>query len=174
MNSKLPESHCTGGCNVKGIYSVGHGDSNGVVATGNGIRRKSVPFRSKNHRKFVGGLKTGVINADRIIGLLQANEMKRIDLVVNRLRMDMVKRGDMMSIDDVVDILSIHLIGAIYDDENIVISTNHGEPLVCTDTPAGKAYMNICKRILGEDIPLYSPEKEKSIWFRLNGIFQKV
>ena len=102
---------------------------------------------------------SAIRDADRIIGLLNAYEMGR---------------GDMMSIDDVVDILSIHLIGAIYDDENIVISTNHGEPLVCSDTPAGKAYMNICKRILGEDVPLYSPEKEKSIWFRLNGIFQRV
>ena len=117
---------------------------------------------------------SAIRDADRIIGLLNAYEMGQIDLIINRLRPEMIKRGDMMSIDDVVDILSVHLIGAIYDDENIVISTNHGEPLVCSDTPAGKAYMNICKRILGEDVPLYSPEKEKSIWFRLNGIFQRV
>ena len=68
--------------------------------------------------------------------------------------MDMVKKGDMMSIEDVVDILSINLIGAVPDDENIVISTNQGEPLVGSDTLAGKAYMNICRRIIGEDVPL--------------------
>lgn len=117
---------------------------------------------------------SAIRDADRIIGLLNAYDMGKIDLVINRLRPDMIKRGDMMSIDDVVDILSINLIGAIYDDENIVISTNHGEPLVCSDTPAGKAFMNICNRILGKEVPLYMPEREKSIWFRINGIFQKL
>ena len=97
---------------------------------------------------------SAIRDADRIIGLLEANEIKRTDLIVNRIRMDMVKKGDMMSIEDVVDILSINLIGAVPDDENIVISTNQGEPLVGSDTLAGKAYMNICRRIIGEDVPL--------------------
>ena len=70
---------------------------------------------------------SAIRDADRIIGLLEANEIKRTDLIVNRIRMDMVKKGDMMSLDDVVDILSINLIGAVPDDENIVISTNNGE-----------------------------------------------
>ena len=56
--------------------------------------------------------------------------MKRIDLVINRMRYEMVRRGDMMSVDDVVDILSIPLIGVVPDDENVVIATNQGEPLV--------------------------------------------
>ena len=68
---------------------------------------------------------SAIRDADRIIGLLEANEIKRTDLIVNRIRMDMVKKGDMMSLDDVVDILSINLIGAVPDDENIVISTNN-------------------------------------------------
>ena len=97
---------------------------------------------------------SAIRDADRIIGLLEANEIKRTDLIVNRIRMDMVKKGDMMSIEDVVDILSINLIGAVPDDENIVISTNQGEPLVGSDALAGKAYMNICRRIIGEDVPL--------------------
>ena len=97
---------------------------------------------------------SAIRDADRIIGLLEANEIKRTDLIVNRIRMDMVKKGDMMSIEDVVDILSVNLIGAVPDDENIVISTNQGEPLVGSDTLAGKAYMNICRRIIGEDVPL--------------------
>ena len=97
---------------------------------------------------------SAIRDADRIIGLLEANELKRSDLIVNRLRMDMVKRGDMMSIDDVVDILSINLIGAVPDDENIVVSTNNGEPLVGNDSLAGQAYLNICKRIMGEEVPL--------------------
>ncbi|MCQ4818577.1 septum site-determining protein MinD, partial [[Eubacterium] rectale] len=71
---------------------------------------------------------SAIRDADRIVGLLEANEMKRIDLIVNRLRVDMVKRGDMMNVDDVTEILAVNLIGAVPDDEQIVISTNRGEP----------------------------------------------
>ena len=67
---------------------------------------------------------SAIRDADRIIGLLEASGMKTIDLVVNRIRMDMVRRGDMMSLDDVMDILAIDIIGAVPDDEDIVISTN--------------------------------------------------
>ena len=96
---------------------------------------------------------SAVRDADRIIGLLEANEIKKTHLIVNRLRMDMVKRGDMMSSEDVVEILAIPLIGVVPDDENIVISTNQGAPLVGNNTMAGKAYMNICKRVAGEEVP---------------------
>ncbi len=77
---------------------------------------------------------SAIRDADRIIGLLEADEMKRIDLVINRIRMDMVRRGDMMSVDDVMDILSVPVIGTIPDDEDIVISTNQGEPLAGTNS----------------------------------------
>ena len=97
---------------------------------------------------------SAIRDADRIIGLLEANDIHRINLIVNRLRMDMVKRGDMMSIEDVIDILAIDLIGAVPDDEHIVIATNQGEPLAGDSSLAGTAYMNICKRILGEEVPL--------------------
>lgn len=110
---------------------------------------------------------SAIRDADRIIGLLEANEIKKTDLIVNRIRMDMVKKGDMMSIDDVVDILSISLIGAVPDDENIVISTNNGEPLVGSDTLAGKAYMNICKRVMGEDVPFLELSGKNSFWSRI-------
>lgn len=116
---------------------------------------------------------SAIRDADRIIGLLEANEIGRTDLIVNRIRMDMVKKGDMMSIDDVVEILSINLIGAVPDDENIVIATNNGEPLVGTDTLSGKAYMNICKRIMGEDVPLLDLNEKSSFWSKLSGIFKK-
>lgn len=114
---------------------------------------------------------SAIRDADRIIGLLEANDLKRSDLIVNRIRMDMVRKGDMMSIDDVVDILSINLIGAVPDDENIVISTNNGEPLVGNDTLAGQAYMNICKRIMGEEVPLLDLSEKSSFWGRLKSIF---
>ncbi len=109
---------------------------------------------------------SAIRDADRIIGLLEANEVKKVELVVNRIRMDMVKRGEMMSIDDVVDILAIGLVGAVPDDEHIVISTNQGEPLVGSDTLAGQAYMNICQRILGEEVPYLNLDNE--------GFFKKI
>lgn len=93
---------------------------------------------------------SAIRDADRIIGILDANEMPRIDLVINKIRYDMVRRGDMMSVDDVVDILAINLIGTVMDDEAIVVSTNRGETIAGTNTKTGKAYDNIAKRIAGE------------------------
>lgn len=110
---------------------------------------------------------SAVRDADRIIGLLEANSIGKFDLIVNRIRMDMVKHGDMMSANDVVDILSINLIGVIPDDENIVISTNNGVPLVGSNTEAGKAYMNICHRVLGEDVPFLDLSKKDNIFSKL-------
>lgn len=95
---------------------------------------------------------SAIRDADRIIGLLEADGISDIKLIINRIRMDMVKRGEMMSVEDVEEVLAIDLIGAIPDDENIVISTNQGQPLVGSDTMAGKAYSNICRRIMGEDV----------------------
>lgn len=112
---------------------------------------------------------SAVRDADRIIGLLEANEIKKTHLVVNRIRMDMVKRGDMMSSDDVCEILAVDLIGVVPDDENIVISTNQGEPLVGSDSLAGKAYMNICNRILGEEVPFLDLNEKSGIFGKLFG-----
>ncbi|NLB77892.1 MAG: septum site-determining protein MinD, partial [Clostridiaceae bacterium] len=97
---------------------------------------------------------SAVRDADRIIGLLEANEVRNPQLIVNRVRQDMVKRGDMMSIDDIIDILAIGLVGVVPDDENIIISTNRGEPAVNDNKSlAGQAYRNITKRIVGEEVP---------------------
>jgi len=112
---------------------------------------------------------SAVRDADRIIGLLEANEMGRVDLIVNRLRIDLAKSGDMMTAADVEEILAIDLIGIVPDDENIVIATNQGEPLVGSDALAGKAYMNICKRIIGEDIPFMDLEAKKGFFSKLFG-----
>lgn len=112
---------------------------------------------------------SAVRDADRIIGLLEANEMGKIDLIINRIRMDMVKRGEMMSAEDVEEILAVNLIGVVPDDENIVISTNQGEPLVGSDTLAGKAYLNICKRVMGEEVPFLDLAAKKGLFSRLFG-----
>ncbi|KIR01891.1 Septum site-determining protein MinD [Lachnospiraceae bacterium TWA4] len=114
---------------------------------------------------------SAIRDADRIIGLLEASNIQKNELVVNRIRMDLVKKGEMLSIDDVIDVLAISLIGAVPDDENIVISSNQGEPLVGSNTLAGTAYKNICSRILGEDVPLMSLEVNQGFFARLKSFF---
>jgi len=111
---------------------------------------------------------SAVRDADRIIGLLEANEIRNPKLLINRVRADMVKRGDMMSIDDIVDILAIDIIGVVPDDEKIVVSTNRGEPAVNDNKSlAGEAYRNITRRILGEEIPLLNLETDEGFVVRL-------
>lgn len=107
---------------------------------------------------------SAVRDADRIIGLLEANNLKRPKLIINRLRADMVKRGDMMNIDDMIDILAIELLGVVPEDEQIVVSTNKGEPAVLDmNSQAGQAYRNITKRVMGQEVPLLNLEYEEGI-----------
>lgn len=115
---------------------------------------------------------SAVRDADRIVGLLEANELKNPKLLVNRVRIDMVKRGDMMTIDDIIDILAIELIGVVPDDEKIVVSTNKGEPAV-TDgkSLAGQAFRNITKRIYGENVPIMDLETDDGLIFRIKKLF---
>lgn len=106
---------------------------------------------------------SAVRDADRIIGLLEAKEeINSYRLLVNRVRPNMIKANDMMSVDDVVDILSCDLIGIIPEDTGIITSTNRGEPIVNDENSmAGKAYLNVAKRISGEEIPfldIYEPK----------------
>lgn len=115
---------------------------------------------------------SAVRDADRIIGLLEANELRNPKLLINRVRIDMVKRGDMMNIDDIIDILAIDLIGVVPDDEKIVVSTNRGEPAVTDDkSMAGQAYRNITKRIQGEDVPIMNLDNDDGIMVRIKKLF---
>lgn len=116
---------------------------------------------------------SAIRDADRIIGLLEKNHLKDNSLIVNRVRMDMVRRGDMMSIDDVTEILSIPLIGAIPDDERVVIGTNQGEPVIGIDSKAGRAYANICRRIDGEDVPFTDIDENNSLFSKFTHLFKK-
>lgn len=95
---------------------------------------------------------SAIRDADRIIGLLDKHKIQKKELLINRIRMDMVRRGDMMSVEDVTEILAVPLLGAIPDDEKIVVATNQGEPVIGMDCLSAKAYMNICRRITGEDV----------------------
>ena len=115
---------------------------------------------------------SAVRDADRIIGLLEANELRNPKLLVNRVRGDMVRRGDMMSIDDIIDILAIDLIGVIPDDEKIIISTNRGEPAVTDNKSlAGEAYRNVTRRVIGENVPILTLENDEGFMIKLKKLF---
>ena len=116
---------------------------------------------------------SAIRDADRIIGLLEAGDIRDIRLIINRLRPDMIARGDMMSVDDVLEILAVDLLGTILDDEQIVVATNQEEPLSGKNSQAEEEYQNICKRILGEDIPFVTIRQKKGMFSRLGSIFRK-
>ena len=116
---------------------------------------------------------SAIRDADRVVGLLQAAEIPQIDLIVNRIRIDMVRRGDMMDLYDVQEILGLDLLGAVPDDEAIVISANRGEPLVGSSTLAGQAYYNICNRIAGYEVPILSFERKTTIFTRVSSLLKR-
>jgi septum site-determining protein MinD len=95
-----------------------------------------------------------VRDADRVVGLLEAQGIKRIHLIINRIRPAMVRANDMMSVQDVQELLAIPLIGVVPDDERVIVSTNRGEPLVLAENPslAATAFENIARRLEGETV----------------------
>lgn len=110
---------------------------------------------------------SAVRDADRIIGLLEANELRDPRLIINRVRHKMVVAGDMMSIDDIIDILAIDLLGVVPEDEMVIITTNRGEAVVQDNqSRSGMAFRNIVRRITGEQVPLLSLEE--------GGLFSKI
>jgi len=112
-------------------------------------------------------------DADRIIGLLEAAEISDPVLIINRLKHSMVKRGEMMSPDDIMDFLAIEALGVVPDDEAVVVSTNIGDPAVSNQNSlAGKAYRNIAKRITGQEIPLMDIAKETGFFGKLKRLFK--
>lgn len=117
---------------------------------------------------------SAVRDADRIIGLLEANELRDPMLILNRLRIDLVQRGEMMNIEDVTEILAVDILGVVPDDESIVIATNKGEPAVSNqESRAGVAYRNIVQRIVGNEVPIMSfEEAPKSFFAKLKTLFK--
>ncbi|MCB0321384.1 MAG: septum site-determining protein MinD, partial [Bdellovibrionales bacterium] len=109
---------------------------------------------------------SAIRDADRVIGLLAARDIEP-ELLINRIDFDMVRRGDMLSIDDVQDILGIDLVGVVERDEAIIVAANCGEPVVFnTKSRAGEAFSRVARRICGEviDIPQFSGN---GFWGRL-------
>ncbi|MBF0979098.1 MAG: septum site-determining protein MinD [Clostridiales bacterium] len=115
---------------------------------------------------------SSIRDADRIIGLLESSNIRNPELIINRIRPEMVKRGEMMDVEDILDLLSIDLIGVVPEDENIITQTNKGEPAVANKKAAsGKAYIEIARRILGENVEITIPGRKKESFF--SRIFKK-
>ena len=92
-------------------------------------------------------------------------------LIVNRVRPRMVARGDMLEIDDMLEMLAVDLLGVVPEDDHIIVSTNRGEPAVYSrDSKAGKAFQNIARRLMGEAVPIMDLEAEESLWSRFKRI----
>ncbi|GAA0483481.1 septum site-determining protein MinD [Salinibacillus aidingensis] len=117
--------------------------------------------------------KSSVRDADRIIGLLEKEEgIGSPHLIINRIRTHMVKSGDMLDISDIVEILAVDLLGIVADDDEVIKSSHHGEPVAFQpDTKASISYRNIARRILGESVPLMSLEDDKGIMAKVKKFF---
>ena len=123
---------------------------------------------------------SAVRDADRVIGIIDAKSEKAKNnqevekfVVINRLKPAMVKAGQMLSVEDILDILAVDLIGIVPEDENIIASTNMGEPIIYNQKSiSAKAYQNIAKRVLGEEIEYLNLEVKKGIIEAIKGMFR--
>lgn len=117
---------------------------------------------------------TSVRDADRVIGKLDAKELTKHELIVNRMNYEMAKSGNMLDVSDIVDNLAIKLIGIVPDDKNITISTNKGEPIVLKESSmSGQAFMDIAKRITGEEVPFMAPKNSTGFASLFKKLFRK-
>ena len=113
---------------------------------------------------------TAVRDADRVIGLLEAEDLAPAKLVINRLKPELVRRNEMLDADTVVDLLAIELIGVVPEDPKILTSSNQGQPVALDErSPAGKAFCDIARRLAGEDVPFEDTHKQ-SLFQRLFGL----
>jgi septum site-determining protein MinD len=111
---------------------------------------------------------SAVRDADRIVGLIEADQKGPPSLIINRLNLEMIRRGQMLSTEDVVEILAIDLIGIVPEDREIIIATNRGTPVALDGrAPSGQAFRNISGRLLGQDIPFMPIKSSPGVLDRL-------
>jgi len=115
---------------------------------------------------------SAVRDADRIVGLLEAENKGPGKLIINRIKMEMVRKGEMLSANDVTDILAIKIIGIVPEDENVIPASNSGIPVTLNEgSRAGIAFRNIARRMLGEDVPFMDLDENKGFFQRLSKLF---
>lgn len=113
---------------------------------------------------------SAVRDADRVIGIIESEEKKPPYLIINRLKPAMVEKGDMLSVDDIYELLRIDVIGIVPEDENVIIASNKGVPLsIEAKSRSGQAFRNIARRFMGEEVP-FLDLKQSNFWKKL-GIF---
>jgi septum site-determining protein MinD len=111
---------------------------------------------------------SAVRDADRVIGILEAEEKRNPSLIINRVNPTLVKQNDMLSAEDVLDLLGIPLIGIVPEDQSVIVSSNHGTPVAHDPrSRAGQAFRNIAKRLRGEEVPFMGADKQGGLWDRL-------
>ncbi len=116
---------------------------------------------------------SAVRDADRIIGIIEAEQKGPSHLIINRLNTNLVKRGDMLSADDIIELLAIELIGIVPEDEAVVIATNRGQPVALdSKNKAGIAFMNIARRLNGESVPLQNLDGKESLINKMIGMMK--
>ncbi len=116
---------------------------------------------------------SAVRDADRIIGLVEAEEKGPARLLINRIKPEMVKRGDMLAVNDVLELLAVELIGLVPDDEDVLMSTNRGTPVVLDGkSKAGQAFRNIARRLIGEEVPFMQLEDASSFFSRISRLIR--
>ncbi len=116
---------------------------------------------------------SAVRDADRIIGLIEAEEKGPARLVINRIKSNMVKRGDMLTPEDVLELLAVELIGLVPEDENVIVSTNRGLPVALDGkSRAGQAFRNIARRLQGDEVPFLAMDETNGFFGRLTRLFR--
>lgn len=116
---------------------------------------------------------SAVRDADRIIGMVEAEEKGPARLLINRIRPDMVRREDMLSPDDVLELLAVELLGVIPEDENVILSTNRGVPIALDGkSKAGQAFRNIARRLQGEEVPFIEINEQGGLLGRLSRLIR--
>src|SRR4030042_7047023 len=104
---------------------------------------------------------SAVRDADRVIGILEAAEERGSALIINRLNLALVKQNDMLSAEDVLDLLGIHLIGIVPEHQSVIVSSNHGTPVAqAPRSRAGQAFRDIARRVIGEDVPFTGADRQ--------------
>ncbi|USS87682.1 septum site-determining protein MinD [Fructilactobacillus hinvesii] len=118
---------------------------------------------------------SAVRDADRVVGLLEKHPLKEEPrLIINRIRPNMMDNGDVMDVDEITHHLGVKLLGIVIDDDDVIKTSNHGEPIVLSsDNVAAKSYQNIARRVMGETVPLMPLKQAKpSFWDRLKHLFK--
>lgn len=116
---------------------------------------------------------SAVRDADRIIGLVEAEQKGPARLLINRLNPGMIQRGEMLDAQDILDLLAIKLIGIVPEDEQVIVSTNTGKPVVLEEkSKAGQAFRNIARRLMGDEVPLMDLDFKEDFMHKLSRLFK--